>query len=290
MYDKLRALTIGGCVSLVITGAYADTVTLRTQNNSVQLSDELLAFDGLNYRLKTSVGELSLDANGLICEGKACPDETPPLDVAVSGAPGIVDKMLPPALAAFAAVNGTDPAVSNANDALRYTADFGGQQANLDITSGTSAAAFADLLEGRATVAFTNRAATDAERAQFAAAGIPALREQTLAIDGFTIVTSKDDALPTISIENIARIFSGDLQNWSQIGGPDAAITLYAREAGSRILDERGASGHQPRCATAERGDGCGRTQIGPDHGFHGFAGQSGARSGAFRAPRATAA
>jgi phosphate transport system substrate-binding protein len=250
----------------------------------------LLAFDGLNYRLKTSVGELSLDANGLICEGKACPDETPPLDVAVSGAPGIVDKMLPPALAAFAAVNGTDPAVSNANDALRYTADFGGQQANLDITSGTSAAAFADLLEGRATVAFTNRAATDAERAQFAAAGIPALREQTLAIDGFTIVTSKDDALPTISIENIARIFSGDLQNWSQIGGPDAAITLYAREAGSRILDERGASGHQPRCATAERGDGCGRTQIGPDHGFHGFAGQSGARSGAFRAPRATVA
>lgn len=237
MFDTLRILTVGGCVSLAMTSAYADTVTLRTENNSIQLSGELLSFDGSSYTVRTSVGELTLDANGLICEGEACPVDAPPLDFVVSGAPGLADVMFPALLAAFAASNGTKLEASDANGLMRYATAFGSEQANVDITTGPSAGVFADLINGRAALALTNRSANADEIAQLEAAGITELQEHTLAVDGVTIVTPKDNPLPSISIDNVSRIFAGDIQNWSEIGGPDAAISLYAREAGSGISE-----------------------------------------------------
>jgi len=73
MHHALKLLTVGGCLLLFTAPVFAETVTLRTANNSIQLSGELLSFDGTTYKLKTSVGELSLDANGLICEGDGYP-------------------------------------------------------------------------------------------------------------------------------------------------------------------------------------------------------------------------
>lgn len=237
MHHALKLLTVGGCLLLSTAPAFAETVTLRTANNSIQLSGELLSFDGTTYKLKTSVGELSLDANGLICEGDGCPVDAPAPDFAVSGAQGVADVIFPAVLSAYAAANGSELDTSGSDGALQYEMDFGDAPAKVDVAASSSAQAYDDLIAGRTALALVNRPANADELARVGAAGGIALREHTLAVGGVSVVTSKDNALPSISIENVSRIFAGEITNWSQIGGADAAITLYAREAGSGIAE-----------------------------------------------------
>ena len=71
------------------------------------------------------------------------------------------------------------------------------------------------------------------------------LTEQDKAQDKFEIVlgrvpigfaTSSDVELPPIRFPDIERIFSGQLTNWNEIGGPDAPIVLVGRESTEAVL------------------------------------------------------
>ncbi|SDW75616.1 phosphate transport system substrate-binding protein [Lachnospiraceae bacterium KHCPX20] len=63
------------------------------------------------------------------------------------------------------------------------------------------------------------------------------LVENTVAIDGISVITDKNNGLTDISSENLAKIYTGEITNWNEIGGEKQPIVVIGREAGSGTRD-----------------------------------------------------
>lgn len=61
----------------------------------------------------------------------------------------------------------------------------------------------------------------------------PALVKTTLCLDGIAVVVHKDNTVADLTIEQIAKIYNGEITNWKDVGGKDAKITLITRETTS---------------------------------------------------------
>lgn len=86
--------------------AWAQDVTLTSRDGNVEISGDLLGFDGEFYRVDTIYGELTVDGSGVLCEGPGCPDlEAFVAKVTFSGAPTVGRILMPALLEAFAIRN-----------------------------------------------------------------------------------------------------------------------------------------------------------------------------------------
>lgn len=61
--------------------------------------------------------------------------------------------------------------------------------------------------------------------------------ENVVAIDGIAVITNKENKVKDISKEDLAKVYSGDIDNWSKLEGKDEAIVVIGREAGSGTRD-----------------------------------------------------
>ena len=58
-----------------------------------------------------------------------------------------------------------------------------------------------------------------------------------LAYDGIAIIVNPENPVSDLDVETIAKIYTGEIANWSEIGGNDSEIVLIGREAGSGTRD-----------------------------------------------------
>ena len=84
--------------------------------------------------------------------------------------------------------------------------------------------------EGRCDIGLASRALKAEEKA----AG---LKETVLALDGIAIIVNPENKVSDLSLEQIAKIYTGEITNWKDVGGDDAEIVLIGREAGSGTRD-----------------------------------------------------
>ena len=84
--------------------------------------------------------------------------------------------------------------------------------------------------EGRCDIGLSSRALNDEEKAS-------GLEETVLAYDGIAVIVNSDNPVSDLDLETIARIYTGEITNWSEIGGNDAEIVVIGREAGSGTRD-----------------------------------------------------
>ncbi len=63
------------------------------------------------------------------------------------------------------------------------------------------------------------------------------LKQTVLAYDGIAIITHPDNPVSDLDVETIAKIYTGEITNWKDVGGNDAEIVLIGREAGSGTRD-----------------------------------------------------
>lgn len=61
--------------------------------------------------------------------------------------------------------------------------------------------------------------------------------ENVVAIDGIAVITDRDNEVTDVSAEDLAKIYQGEITNWSELGGQDEAIVVIGREAGSGTRD-----------------------------------------------------
>lgn len=80
--------------------------------------------------------------------------------------------------------------------------------------------------EGRCDIGLSSRALKDSEVAS-------GLVGTVLAYDGIAMIVNPANTVEDLDIETIARIYTGEITNWSEVGGADAEIVLVGREAGS---------------------------------------------------------
>ena len=57
----------------------------------------------------------------------------------------------------------------------------------------------------------------------------------TIALDGIAIEVNPENPVDALTSEQIEKIFAGEITNWSEVGGDDAAITVIGREEGPVI-------------------------------------------------------
>ena len=84
--------------------------------------------------------------------------------------------------------------------------------------------------EGRCDIGLSSRALKDDEKAS-------GLVETVVALDGIAIVVNPENPVSDLDVDTIAKIYTGEITNWSEVGGNDAAIVLIGREAGSGTRD-----------------------------------------------------
>ena len=63
------------------------------------------------------------------------------------------------------------------------------------------------------------------------------LQGTIVAIDGIGIIVNPDNPVTDLTIEQIGKIYSGEITNWKEIGGSDAPIVCIGREASSGTRD-----------------------------------------------------
>ena len=63
------------------------------------------------------------------------------------------------------------------------------------------------------------------------------LEGTVLAYDGIAIIVNPENPVADLDVETIGKIFTGEITNWSDVGGADAEIVLIGREAGSGTRD-----------------------------------------------------
>ena len=86
------------------------------------------------------------------------------------------------------------------------------------------------VTEGRCDIGLSSRALKDDEKAS-------GLVETVLAYDGIAIVVSPENPVSDLDADTIAKIYTGEITNWKDVGGDDAEIVLIGREAGSGTRD-----------------------------------------------------
>ena len=106
--------------------------------------------------------------------------------------------------------------------------------ANKDVTVNYnptgSGAGITAVQEGTCDIGLSSRALKDEEKA----AG---LKETVLAYDGIAIIVHPDNPVSDLSIEQIAKLYTGEITNWKDVGGSDAEVVLIGREAASGTRD-----------------------------------------------------
>lgn len=133
------------------------------------------------------------------------------------------------------------------------SAELNGRVEFIEIHAHGSSTAFSDLLNEKAELGMSSRRIKEQEREQLlektgdlSQAGA----EHIIGLDGLAIITDIKNPVSKLSMEDLVKVFSGEVTNWSTLGGPDLPIKVYARDENSgtwdsfksMVLDPAGAS------------------------------------------------
>ena len=108
---------------------------------------------------------------------------------------------------------------NNDNEGVSVTVEGGGSGAGVEAA-----------LNGTADIGLASRALDEDEEAQ-------GLVGTTLALDGIAIIVNAESGVTDLTLDQITQIYTGEITNWSEVGGNDAEIACMGREAGSGTRD-----------------------------------------------------
>lgn len=200
--------------ALSVSGAMAQDVTLTARDGGLELVGTLRAFDGEFYRIDSKYGPLTVDAQGVICDGPGCPGLT---------APRAVIRM----------VGESDPGIRILPLLIRAFADF--RRLTLDESDGLTR--LTDPADGQLLAEFSfapmpvdqavPMLAEDQADLIVAAETREGLGSRALGLDALVPIIAADNPVAEISSANLAKVLAGEVKNWSEIGGPDMPLVLH---------------------------------------------------------------
>ena len=107
-----------------------------------------------------------------------------------------------------------------------------GEETGIEVTYNAtgSGAGIEAVLAGRCDIGLSSRDLKEEEKEN-------GLEGTILAYDGIAIIVHPDNPVTDLSIETIAKIYTGEITNWKDVGGNDGEIVLIGREANSGTRD-----------------------------------------------------
>jgi phosphate transport system substrate-binding protein len=114
----------------------------------------------------------------------------------------------------------------------------GAPTCSITISGSTTALGVQRLMEGNAELAALTRAMTPEETKKAEAQGF-SLGSKLIGYVGLGVVTNSKNSVSELTMEQLAKIFKGEISNWSQVGGPNEPIKVTVRavpETGAGVL------------------------------------------------------
>ena len=107
----------------------------------------------------------------------------------------------------------------------------------VSVTAGGTGAGILGIAERKYDLAMASRALAEDEKQRFGSN----FREFKVGLDGISLAVSEkiyQAGVKSLSREQIQKIYSGNITNWKQVGGPDEDIYVISREEGSGTRDD----------------------------------------------------
>ncbi len=124
----------------------------------------------------------------------------------------------------------------------------------VQVTGGGSGTGIAALINGTTDVADASRPMKDDEKAKVQGRFNAFPVETAVAQDGVAIYVNEANPVGQLTVDQLKRIFLGDVTSWKGVGGPDAPIVLYSREnsSGTYVFFKENVLGNEDYAATAQ--------------------------------------
>ena len=136
-----------------------------------------------------------------------------------------------PAHAGNITVKGSDTMVLLAQRwAEKYMA--ANSEVSIQVTGGGSGTGIAALLNATTDIANSSRPIKSTERETAAKAGIE-VQETPVAMDALSVVVHRSNGIEELTLNQIKAIYTGAVNNWSEVGGKAKPIVRYSRESNS---------------------------------------------------------
>lgn len=239
----LGMLTLVG--GLTLSGfAYAQEVTLKSSDGTVNMTGDFVDFRDNAYIIATALGELRVSASRVECEGAACPDlGGGDADIMIGGSNTVGLGLMPLLLEGYAGSLDAAATLINTGNGDEVVAElvgdqgFGDELKSILVNSTGSSDAFSKLLAEEVEIGMASRRIVPNEARELRAAGagnmISPSQEHIVAIDSLVMITNPANPIDTLTIDQVRQIYSGEITNWSAVGGPDLAITVVGSPDGS---------------------------------------------------------
>jgi phosphate transport system substrate-binding protein len=120
------------------------------------------------------------------------------------------------------------------NLALAWAEEYQQQhpEIRISVTGGGSGTGIAALLNGTVDIANASRQIKDEEVQTAIANGIEPV-EYVIARDAIAVIVNPDNPIDRLTLQQISAIYSGQINNWSELGGEDRPIVRLSRETNS---------------------------------------------------------
>jgi phosphate transport system substrate-binding protein len=87
---------------------------------------------------------------------------------------------------------------------------------------------FMDLKDGLCDLAMAVHRLSPVDSRSFGQDVITAESEHRLGMDAVSVIVHRDNPVKSLTVEDVGKIFAGEITDWSQVGGPSAKINVYA--------------------------------------------------------------
>jgi phosphate transport system substrate-binding protein len=109
--------------------------------------------------------------------------------------------------------------------------------ATFDIAAEGSTTGFAALIDSTAQIGMASRPAKTEEIAAAQAKGVT-LKETTVAYDGMAVIVNEKSPVKNLTKKQVEQIFTGEVGDWSAVGGAGGTISIYTRNTSSGTYSE----------------------------------------------------
>jgi phosphate transport system substrate-binding protein len=103
-------------------------------------------------------------------------------------------------------------------------------EVRIDVQTGGSSRGIADALSGVADLGMASRALKADEEEQ-------GLIGHRLAVDGVSIIANSENAIEGLTRQQVVQLFTGEITNWSDLGGSDAEVVIVNKAEGRATLE-----------------------------------------------------
>ncbi len=251
-------LAFAAVATAAAAGAWAQSPTeVRTRDGRIFYADTIQALDNKVLIKPHGLGPVEISIADLQCVGSACGPaaakpsaaalQSPPRDarpadgpIGIQGSNTIGATLMPAILRKYAESlphGSAEVSFSPVPEEQTIAIARGGiPVATINLASHGSGTSFEGLLAGTAVIGASSRAIKPPEREALAQKyGVDMLSDQSehiIALDGLAVIVNRANPVRSLgfSIGMIARIFAGEIADWSQLGGRPGPIAIHARD------------------------------------------------------------